>query len=319
MKRVMESQMKKLLAVVLIVFASPIHAQSYPDKPITVVVPFGPGGTTDLMARVLQGEFEKAIGTSLIITNKPGAGGAIAMAEVARGNADGYTLAMTTIGPQVLQPTLKKLTYQADSFDYLCGTYDVPLMLMVTQDSPFKTLADVVNYAKRNPGKLNYGSSGQGTALHISMAAILKRAGVDGLHVPYKSSGEMATGLLGKHIMMFVETPAVATQYQLRPIAILAEKRLDTHAGVPTVIESGIDVRGTVWGGLVAPKGLPIDVRGKLQNACAKATASDAYKAGANRLNSPLVYRDAATFAAFAASEAKAYAAAVREFGLEEK
>ena len=311
--------MSKLLTILLALFSLCGFAQTYPDKPITVVVPFGPGGTTDLMARVLQGEFEKAIGTALIITNKAGAGGAIAMADVARANADGYTLAMTTIGPQVLQPTLKKLTYQADSFDYICGTYDVPLMLMVTPDSAFKTLADVIAYAKQNPGKLNYGSSGQGTALHISMAAILKRAGVEGLHVPYKSSGEMATGLLGKHIMMFVETPAVATQYQLRPITILAEKRLDTHANVPTVIESGIDVRGTVWGGLVAPKGLPADVRSKLQSACAKAAASEAYKAGASRLNSPLVYRDAATFAAFAASEAKAYAAAVREFGLEEK
>ncbi len=311
--------MKKALAIFFASCVFSANAQTYPDKPITVVVPFGPGGTTDLMARILQSEFEKAIGTSLIITNKAGAGGAIAMADVARANMDGYTIAMTTIGPQVLQPTLKKLTYQADSFDYICGTYDVPLMLMVTQDSPFKTLADVINYAKQNPGKLNYGSSGQGTALHISMAAILKRAGVEGLHVPYKSSGEMATGLLGKHIMMFVETPAVATQYQLRPIAILAEKRLESHASVPTVIEGGIDVRGTVWGGLVAPKGLPIDVRSKLQAACAKATATDGYKSGAARLNSPLVYRDAATFAAFAASEAKAYAAAVREFGLEEK
>ncbi len=311
--------MKKALAIFFASCVLSANAQTYPDKPITVVVPFGPGGTTDLMARILQSEFEKAIGTSLIITNKAGAGGAIAMADVARANADGYTLAMTTIGPQVLQPTLKKLTYQADSFDYICGTYDVPLMLMVTQDSPFKTLADVINYAKQNPGKLNYGSSGQGTALHISMAAILKRAGVEGLHVPYKSSGDMATGLLGKHIMMFVETPAVATQYQLRPIAILAEKRLESHASVPTVIEGGIDVRGTVWGGLVAPKGLPVDVRSKLQAACAKATATDGYKSGAARLNSPLVYRDAATFAAFAASEAKAYAAAVREFGLEEK
>ena len=311
--------MKKLLVLLASFTLSTAFAQPYPNKAITVIVPFGPGGTTDLMARLLQAEFEKAIGAPLVITNKAGAGGAIAMAEVARASADGYTIAMTTIGPQVLQPTLKKLTYQADSFDYLCGTYDVPLMLMVTTDSPFKSLADVLDYAKQNPGKLNYGSSGQGTALHISMAALLKKAGVDGLHVPYKSSGEMATGLLGKHVMMFAETPAVATQYQLRPIAVFADKRLDSHPNVPTAIESGIEVRGTVWGGLVAPKGLPVEVRNKLLAACAKATASEAYKVGATRLNSPLVYRDAATFATFAASEAKAYAAAVREFGLEEK
>ncbi|MEQ1519457.1 MAG: tripartite tricarboxylate transporter substrate-binding protein, partial [Usitatibacteraceae bacterium] len=165
----------------------------------------------------------------------------------------------------------------------------------------------------------NYGSSGQGTALHISVAALLKKAGVEGLHVPYKSSGEMATGLMGNHVMMFAETPAVATQYQLRPLAVFADKRLDTHPNVPTALEGGLDVRGTVWGGLAGPKGLPADIRTKLTAACAKATASDAYKAGATRLNSPLVYRDAANFATFAASEAKAYAAAVREFGLEEK
>jgi tripartite-type tricarboxylate transporter receptor subunit TctC len=311
--------LKKLFTLIAALFMTSAFAQPFPAKAITVIVPFGPGGTTDLMARLLQGEFEKAIGAPLIITNKAGAGGAIAMAEVARASPDGYTIAMTTIGPQVLQPTLKKLSYQADSFDYVCGTYDVPLMLMVTQDSPFKSLADVIAYARQNPGKLNYGSSGQGTALHITMAAMLKKAGVDGLHVPYKSSGEMATGLLGKHVMMFAETPAVATQYQLRPLAVFSDKRLDTHPAVPTVLEGGFDVRATVWGGLVAPRGLPVDTRNKLAAACAKATASDAYKAGATRLNSPLVYRDAAAFAAFAASEAKAYAVAVREFGLEEK
>ena len=311
--------MKRLFAFCVLFSVAAAFAQSFPAKPITVIVPFGPGGTTDLMARLLQVEFEKAIGGPIIVSNKAGAGGAIAMAEVARASPDGYTIAMTTIGPQVLQPTLKKLAYQTDSFDYICGTYDVPLMLMVTTDSAFKSLADVIVYAKQNPGKLAYGSSGQGTALHIAMAAFLKKAGADGLHVPYKSSGEMATALLGKHVMIFAETPAVATQYQLRPLAVFADKRIETHANVPTVIESGIDVRGTVWGGLVAPKGLPVDVRTRLQVACAKATATEGYKASANRLNSPLVYRDAATFTAFAVSEARAYAAAVREFGLEEK
>ena len=311
--------MKRLFAFCVLFGVSVAFAQTFPAKPITVIVPFGPGGTTDLMARVLQVEFEKAIGGPIIVSNKAGAGGAIAMAEVARASPDGYTIAMTTIGPQVLQPTLKKLAYQTDSFDYICGTYDVPLMLMVTADFAFKSLADVIAFAKQNPGKLTYGSSGQGTALHISMAALLKKAGADGLHVPYKSSGEMATALLGKHVMIFAETPAVATQYQLRPLAVFADKRLETHPNIPTVIESGIDVRGTVWGGLVAPKGLPADVRNKLQAACANATSTEGYKASANRLNSPLLFRDAATFTAFAASESKAYAAAVREFGLEER
>jgi len=120
-------------------------------------------------------------------------------------------------------------------------------------------------------------------------------------------------------VMMFAETPAVATQYQLRPLVVFSEKRLDTHPAVPTALEGGFDIRGSVWGGLVGPKGLPAETHNKLAAACVKATASEAYKAGATRLNSPLVYRDAGAFAAFAASEAKAYATAVREFGLEEK
>ena len=252
--------MKRLFAFCVLFGVSAAFAQTFPAKPITMIVPFGPGGTTDPMARVLQVEFEKAIGGPIIVSNKAGAGGAIAMAKVARANPDGYAIAMTTIGPQVLQPTLKKLAHRTDSFDYICGTYDVPLMLMVTADSAFKSLADVIVYAKQNPGKLAYGSSGQGTALRIAMAALLKKAGADGLHVPYKSSGEMATALLGKHVMIFTETPAVATQYQLRPLAVSADKRIETHANVPIVIESGIDVRGTVWGGLVAPKNLPVDV-----------------------------------------------------------
>jgi tripartite-type tricarboxylate transporter receptor subunit TctC len=307
-------------ALLAAICASFSFAQPYPAKPITLIVPFGPGGTTDLMARLLQAEFERAIGTPLVVTNKAGAGGAIALAEVARAPADGYTLAMTTIGPQVLQPSLKKLSYQPDSFDFICGTYDVPLMMMVTQASPFKSFSDVINYAKQNSGKLTYGSSGQGTALHIAMAALLKRASVEGLHVPFKSSGDMATALLGGHIMVFLETPAVATQYQLRPLAVLADKRLvDTHPSVPTAMELGFDIRGTVWGGLISSKGVPAEVRAKLEAACAKATSSEGYRAGATRLNSPLVYRDSVAFARYAASEAKAYAAAVREFGLEEK
>ncbi len=294
-------------------------AQSFPKGPVQMLIPFGPGGTTDLMARALQPELDRALGGSVVIVNKAGAGGAIALADLARAKPDGQTIAMTTIGPQVLQPALRKLTYAAGDFDFICGTYDVPLMLMVKADSPFKSLADVTAFAKQKPGELTYGSSGQGTSLHIAMAALLSRAGVTGLHIPYKSSGEMVTGLAGGHIMMFMETPAVATQYQLRPVAILAPKRLDAFPGVPTAAEQGTDVRGSVWGGLTGPKGMPADVRQRLEEACATATATEAYRSAASRLNNPLVYRNARDFQAFAEAEAKAYATVVREFGLEEK
>jgi tripartite-type tricarboxylate transporter receptor subunit TctC len=283
-----------------------------------MLVPFGPGGTTDLMARALQPELQKALGAPVVVVNRAGAGGAIALAELARAKPDGLTIAMTAIGPQVLQPAIKKLTYAPLEFDFICGIYDVPLMLMVKDDSPFTSVADVIAYARANPGRLAYGSSGQGTTLHITMAALLARNGVTGLHVPYKSSGDMVAGLLGGHVQIFMETPAVATQYRLRPLAVFADARLDAFPSVPSAGELGIAVRGSVWGGLVAPKGLPDDRRKRLEDACVAATGTEFYRTAASRLNNPLVYRDGARFRAFADAEARAYAAAVREFGLEE-
>lgn len=298
--------------------ALPLAAQTTAGSPVQMLVPFGPGGTTDLMARALQPELQKALGAPVVVVNRAGAGGAIALAELARAKPDGLTIAMTAIGPQVLQPAIKKLTYAPLEFDFICGIYDVPLMLMVKADSPFTSVADVIAYARANPGRLAYGSSGQGTTLHITMAALLARNGVTGLHVPYKSSGDMVAGLLGGHVQIFMETPAVATQYKLRPLAVFADARLEAFPGVPSAGELGIAVRGSVWGGLVAPKGLPDERRKRLEEACVAATGTEFYRTAAARLNNPLVYRDATRFRAFAESEARAYAAAVREFGLEE-
>ena len=298
--------------------AMPLAAQTATGTPVQMLVPFGPGGTTDLMARALQPELQKALGAPVVVVNRAGAGGAIALAELARSKPDGLTIAMTAIGPQVLQPAIKKLTYAPLEFDFICGIYDVPLMLMVKADAPFASVADVIAYARANPGQLAYGSSGQGTTLHITMAALLARNGATGLHVPYKSSGDMVAGLLGGHIQIFMETPAVATQYKLRPLAVFADARLDAFPSVPSAAELGIAIRGSVWGGLVAPKGLPDDRRKRLEEACVTATGTEFYRTAAARLNNPLVYRDAARFRAFADAEARAYAAAVREFGLEE-
>lgn len=316
------SPFRKAFAVALLAglaaIAPQVSAQPASGAPVQMLVPFGPGGTTDLMARALQPELQKALGAPVVVVNRAGAGGAIALAELARAKPDGLTIAMTAIGPQVLQPSIKKLTYAPLEFDFICGIYDVPIMMMVRADSPFTSVADVIAYARKNPGQLAYGSSGQGTTLHITMAALLARSGVTGLHVPYKSSGDMVAGLLGGHVQIFMETPAVATQYQLRPLAVFADARLEAFPNVPSAGELGIAVRGSVWGGLVAPKGLPEDRRKRLEEACVAATGSEFYRTAAARLNNPLVYRDATKFRAFADSEARSYAAAVREFGLEE-
>ena len=295
-------------------------AQGFPERPLQMVVPFGPGGTTDIMARILADEFGRQLGASVVVINTAGAGGSIGMGNVARARPDGYTVSMTTVGPLTIQPARRDNTgYSPESFDYLCGTYDVPLMTMVRADSPHKTLADLLKWARANPGKFNYGSSGIGTALHISMLQMLRHAGITGTHVPYRSTGDMVVPLKNGEIEAFNETPPVAVQHQLRALVSLSDAPALGFESVPTAKQLGLPVRGTVWGGLVAPKGLPADVRGKLAAACQRATATTLYKARAQAANSPLVWRTGEDFKRFSLAEYENFKKLVALNGLQER
>jgi tripartite-type tricarboxylate transporter receptor subunit TctC len=310
----------RLVAAALALAAFGAHAQTFPERPVQIVVPFGPGGTTDIMARLLADEFARQLGGSAVVVNTAGAGGSIGMGNVARAKPDGHTLAMTTIGPLTIQPARRDNTgYTPDSFDYLCGTYDVPMLTMVPANSPHKDYRALVAWAKANPGKLNYGSSGLGTVPHISALQQWQHHGIDVLHVPYKSTGDMVVPLKNGELTMFNETPPVAMQHQLRALVALTDARVPGFDDVPSAKEVGLPVRATVWGGLVAPKGLPADVRNKLERACAAATATTLYKARAQAANSPLAYRDGAAFRRFALAEHERFKQLVVANGLQER
>lgn len=292
---------------------------AYPARAVTMIVPFGPGGTSDIMGRLLQKSLGEALGTSVVVDNRAGAGGAIGMAMLARSRPDGYTVGLSVVGPEAIQPALRKTGYSPSSFDHLCGTYAVPLMMMVPKASPFRNLDDVLRFAKANPGKLAYGSSGTGTVLHLSMQSLLQQADIEGLHVPYKSSGEMVTGLLGQQILLFNETPTVSNQYDLRSLAVFSEKRLANYPEVPTVAELGYRVQATVWGGLIAPKGLSAQVRQKIESACAAAVRSAEYQQQAERVNTPPVYRDGKNFEKFVLKEYADYGKLIKTMGLDKE
>lgn len=307
-----------LLAAVFSLGAHVAHAQDdFPARAITMLVPFGPGGTSDIMARILQKSLTETLGKSVVIENRAGAGGAIGMSELARAPHDGYTIGLSVVGPEAIQSAIRNTGYTPDSFDHLCGTYAVPLMMMVPQSSPWHSLQDVVDAARRKPGTLNYGSSGTGTVLHLSMQGLMDLAGASALHVPYKSSGEMVTGLMGGQIDVFNETPTVSRQYKLRPLAVFNEQRLQSYPDVPTVKELGYPITSTVWGGLIAPRGLPAAVREKLESACDKAVHTQAYQDAAAKLDTPLVYLDGAAFSDFVKAEYARYGALVRKMGLD--
>ena len=304
----------------LLLTATLAAAQTFPERPVQIVVPFGPGGTTDIMARLLADEFGRQLGGSAVVVNTAGAGGSIGMGNVARAKPDGHTLAMTTIGPLTIQPARRdNAGYTPDSFDYICGTYDVPMLTMVPANSPHKDYRALLAWAKANPGKLNYGSSGLGTMPHISALQQWQHHGVEVLHVPYKSTGDMIVPLKNGELAMFNETPPVAAQHQLRALVALTDVRVPGFDDVPSAKELGLPVRGSVWGGLVAPKGLPADVRGKLERACEAATATTLYKARAQAANSPLAYRDSAAFRGFASSEYQKFKKLVAANGLQER
>lgn len=309
-----------IVGVVLVCGAAGTPAQAFPERPIQMAVPFGPGGTTDIMARLLADEFGRQLGASVVVVNTAGAGGSIAMGNVARAKPDGYTLSMTTIGPLAIQPARRDNTgYTPDGFDYICGTYDVPMLTMVRADAPHKDYAALLAWAKANPGRLNYGSSGLGTMPHISALQQWKHHGVEVVHVPYKSTGDMVVPLKNGELAMFNETPPVAMQHQLRPLVALTEQRVAGFESVPSARELGLPVRGSVWGGVVAPKGLPADVRSKLEAACERATATTLYKARAQAANSPLVFRKGDDFKRFALSEFDKFRKLVAENGLQER
>jgi tripartite-type tricarboxylate transporter receptor subunit TctC len=155
--------------------------------------------------------------------------------------------------------------------------------------------------------------------LHLSMAMLLDKAGADGLHVPYKSSGEMVTGLLGQQIGLFNETPTISTQYKLRGLAVFSDKRLPAYPDVPTAAESGMPLEASVWGGLIAPKGLPAPIRQKLEAACDRAAHSEFYRQQADKVNTPLVYRDGKAYEAFVKAEQVRYSGLIKSLGLDEK
>lgn len=291
----------------------------FPERPVQIIVPFGPGGTTDIMARILADEFARQIGGSVIVVNTAGAGGAIGMSNVARAAPDGHTLSMTTIGPLTIQPARRDNTgYTPESFDYICGTYDVPLMTLVPANSPHADYRAFVAWAKAQKGRFNYGSSGIGTALHIAGLQQWQHHGVEATHVPYKSTGDMIVPLKNGEIAVFNETPPVAIQHQLRPLLALTDARVAGFENVPSAKELGIPVRGSVWGGLVAPKGLPAELRQRLEAACKAATDTTLYKARAQAANSPLVWRNGEAFHSFARSEFEKLRKIVVDNGLRE-
>jgi tripartite-type tricarboxylate transporter receptor subunit TctC len=242
-------------------------AQSaYPNKPVRVVVAFTAGGTTDILARAVTQQMSEKLGQPFVIDNKPGGGGNIGTEFVVRAPADGYTLIVNSVGPMTVNQTLyKNMTYDPlTDLVPVVQIADVPNVLVVNPEVPAKTMEEFIAYAKANPNKLNYGSTGIGTSSHLSSYMLSKRIGAETLHVPYKGANALTDLLAGRIQFMFATIPSVISHIRagkLRAIAVSSLKRSRSLPDVPTVAEKGFaGFSAGSWFGFFAPKGTPAPV-----------------------------------------------------------
>ena len=291
------------LAVASVTLVAAGGANAFPDHPVTMVVPFSAGGGTDGVARAFQMYFAKALGGDVVVKNTAGASGTVGAAEVANAKADGYTLGFLPIGPVAIQPHLRKLPYDMESWESVCSITSSPVVLMTKKGNGINTLEDMKAKVGAEPGKYVYGSSGPGTIPHLAMAAAESAMGLKMKHVPHGGTAPAMKSMAGDVIQFFADTPVVVTRYDVTPLAAFTTERIPSLESVPTMKELGYDLQFSVWRGLFAPKGTPKDVVAKLDAACKAATESDGFKDFSAKTSTDILYMGSKDFAAFVKSD----------------
>jgi tripartite-type tricarboxylate transporter receptor subunit TctC len=241
----------------------PLHAADWPAKPVTLVVPFAAGGTTDIIGRAIAQKLGEALGQQVLVDNRAGAGGTLGAAGVAKAAPDGYTFLLATVAHTMAPGIYKTLPYDfMKELDPIGLVALTPNVLIVNPALPVKTVAELVAYIKANPGKVNYGSAGKGSTEHLSGELFRSLTGTDIIHIPYKGGAPMMTDLMGGQIQMAIETSPSAAPHirsgKVRALAVTTLHRSSAYPGVPTLDEAGVkgyDV--TTWYAVVAPHGTP--------------------------------------------------------------
>lgn len=302
--------MKKALVSLLLGATMAAANAAWPEKPVTMIVPFPPGGSTDNIARILSAKFQQTFGGSFVVDNRPGAAGMIGAAAAKRAPADGYTLFVSSLGPFVIGPHLTKTAgYDpTKDFDYISVAVQAPNVLAVPASSPHKSLQDVINYEKANPNKMTFASAGNGTSDHLTAELFWQQTNTTGVHVPYKGGAPALNDLLGSQVdatFMNINTAVPHLKAgKLRALAITSSKRSPILPDVPTMEELGYKgVTVYSWQAIAAPKGLPADIKAKLHSAVVAAMNDPANKPKLLELGFEVVANTPEQFTAFQASE----------------
>lgn len=316
-------------AVISLAAGSTAQAQNYPAKPITLVVPFAAGGTTDILARAVGSELGKSLGQTIIIDNKPGAGGNIGSQFVARAAADGYTLVMGTVGTH---GGINNALYTKPGYDHIkdfapvTQVASVPNVVVVNaafaEKNKINDVRALANYAKANPDKLNMGSAGNGTSIHLAGELFKVHTKVKMMHIPYKGSAPAITDMLGGQVdVMFDNLPSAMPHIKtgrLRALAVTADKRWSSLPQVPAVAEAGgdlADYEAMSWFGILAPAGTPKEIVSKLQKEVAKALSTPAMTEKLVAQGAAPVGNTPEQFAEYIRGETAKWTKAVKESG----
>jgi tripartite-type tricarboxylate transporter receptor subunit TctC len=304
-------------------FSVASHAQSWPTKPIRFVVPFAPGGTSEIVARAVAQELTTVLGQNVFVENKPGGGGVIAMQDVLKAEADGHTIIMGHVGTLAVNPyAMPKHPYDVNKeFAPVVLLARVPNIIAVTAETPAKTLKEFVDLAKKDKQAFVYGSAGNGSSGHLAMEYFMAEAGIDLTHVPYKGTGPMIQDMLGNRVhATFTGAPALMGQIaagKLRPLAVGSGERMNALPNVPTVAESGFkDFETSQWYGILVPAKTPRAIIDKLAQATTTALKTNAVTSRFSKDDARAGGGTPEQFATFIAKEQATWQKIVKKIGL---
>lgn len=316
--------LRHILAAALFAFAPLALGQdAYPSRPVTMIVPFPPGGVADIVGRPLAAAMERTLKQPVIVVNRTGAGGAVGMAAAAKAAPDGYTILMglssISIFPVSDRINGKTPAYEMKDFAPIALVTADPTVLVVRADSPYKTLKDFIDAARASPGKINYSSSGVYGTLHVAMEIFANAAGIKLFHIPYQGGGPAVTALLGGQVEALASGPAAAIGQikggKMRALASWSDKRLALLPDLPTFKELGYDAEFYIWAGVFAPAAAPAPVVARLREAVRNAVSDPDLRGAMEKVGTPIAYLDAPEFQKYWDQDARRLAVALEKIG----
>jgi tripartite-type tricarboxylate transporter receptor subunit TctC len=318
-------QTRVLLGLILtLVFFTPCLSQQeaarYPNRAITFIVPFSPGGSTDLAVRLIAKEAERYLGQPIVVVNKPGGGGSVGVSTVAVAKPDGYTIGQSPGGaPLFIMPFLEKLPYDpVKDIRYIMQFVELNFPILVKGDAPFKNLKELVDYGRQNPGKMIYGTNAPNSISNLIVEQVAKKEKIQTKHIPFKSSPEYQAAVLGGHVLFVLGdfNYSLVDSGQLKLLAFASEKRSAVYPQTPTLKDLGYDIPCPVFLSVMAPKGTPDEIIRKLEDAFGQAMRQPAFINGMKELRLTVNYRNSKELTEYVAHNYDAFAKLLKELGL---